>query len=145
MNDRYLYRAKTRIIVGTYNSGKKDGEWVKGYLYCDTGRWMIKQFEFDRADYVDYEVDPYTICQCTGLKDKNGNLIWENDILVGHIDDLYPENATYTQAIWYKNGFYTKEKGSDDILLIDEFDEKYFEVCGNIFDNPELLESKGCD
>ena len=84
-------------------------------------------------------VDSSTICQCTGLKDKNGKLIWENDILVGYLDDMYPENATYAQVIWDKNGFYTKEQDSDDISLMDEFDEKYFEVCGNKFDNPELL------
>lgn len=77
MKDRYLYKAKTAKIVSAYNNAE-DGVWVKGYLRCDTGKWTIYQFEFDRADYVFYEIDPDTICQCTGLKDKNNNLIWEN-------------------------------------------------------------------
>lgn len=136
MNDRYLYRAK-----------RTDNEkWAEGFLMDDN--YINTPFnDNDVGGRFDdpVEIDPSTICQCTGLVDKNGKLIWENDILAGHIDDMYPENATYTQAIWYKNGFYTKEKGSDDILLIDEFDEKYFEVFGNVFDNPELLEWKGCD
>lgn len=34
---------------------------------------------------VAFEVETSTICQCTGLKDKNGNLIWENDIVNGSI------------------------------------------------------------
>ena len=88
------------------------------------------------------EIDPSTICQCTGLKDKNGKLIWENDILVGHLDDNYPQNATYEMVLWNKSGFCTKEQGSNDILEFCEFDQKYFEVCGNTIDNPELLESE---
>ena len=129
MNDRYLYRAKRT----------DNGEWISGYLY---GIWERKYILWGMMNDVPdmKEVDPSTICQCTGLKDKNGKLIWENDILVGYLDDMYPENATYAQVIWDKNGFYTKEQYSDDISLMDEFDEKHFEVCGNIFDNPELLE-----
>ena len=146
MNDRYLYRAKRT----------DNGEWVEGNLvWSDDADDDYKAIIIPTTDSnmftrggargdLGFEnwcrVDPSTICQCTGLKDKNGKLIWENDILVGYLDDMYPENATYAQVIWDKNGLYTKEKDSDDISLMDEFDEKYFEVCGNIFDNPELLE-----
>lgn len=129
MEDRYLFKAK-RI---------DNGEWVQGYLY---GIWEKRYILWGMTNNIPtmIEVDPTTICQCTDLKDKNGKLIWENDILVGYLDDMYPENATYAQVIWDKNGFYTKEQYSDDISLMDEFDEKHFEICGNIFDNPELLE-----
>ena len=146
MNNRYLYRAKR-----TDNE-----EWVEGNLvWSDDADDDYKAIIIPTTDSnmftrggargdLGFEnwcrVDPSTIFQCTGLKDKNGKLIWENDILVGYLDDMYPENATYAQVIWDKNGFYTKEQDSDDISLMDEFDEKYFEVCGNIFDNPELLE-----
>ena len=132
MNDRYLYRAKRT----------DNGEWVEGYYVYNEKHYIgVLCTEHNVVPAISwYEVDPSTICQCTGLKDKNGKLIWENDILVGYLDDMYPENATYTQVIWDKNGFYTKEQYSDDISLMDEFDEKHFEVCGNIFDNPELLE-----
>ena len=136
MNDTYLYRAKR---IHSANAG----EWVKGtYVHTNLGREMI----CDGTTYIGInrpcmiDIDISTLCACTGLKDRNGKLIWENDILVGYLDDMYPENATYAQVIWDKNGFYTKEQYSDDISLMDEFDEKHFEVCGNIFDNPELLE-----
>ena len=138
MNDRYLYRAK----------GCGNGEWVQGALFNGESHCIIGQeikfspYTEHECKIVGYEVDRDTICQCIGLKDKNGKLILENDILVGYLDDMYQENATYAQVIWDKNGFYTKEKDSDDISLMDEFDEKYFEVCGNKFDNPELLESE---
>ena len=135
MNDRYLYRAKRK----NWRELPKDKWWVEGYLY---GIWERRYILWGMTNDVPnmVEADQTTICQCTELKDKNGKLIWENDILVGYLDDMYQENATYAQVIWDKNGFYTKEKDSDDISLMDEFDEKYFEVCGNIFDNPELLE-----
>ena len=135
MNDRYLYRAKRK----NWRELPKEMWWVQGYLYgIWERRYILWGMTNDVPDMI--EVDQSTICQCTGLKDKNGKLIWENDIMVGYLDDMYPENATYAQVIWDKNGFYTKEQDSDDISLMDEFDEKHFEVCGNIFDNPELLE-----
>ena len=129
MNNRYLFRAK-RI---------DNGDWSYGYLY---GIWEIKYILWGMTNDVPNmtEVDPSTICQCTGLKDKNGNLIWENDIMVAHLDDSFPENATYTRVVWNNNGFCTKEQGNEDIMYLDKFDQEHFEVCGNIFDNPELLE-----
>ena len=129
MEDRYLYRAKRT----------DNGEWTYGYLY---GIWERKYILWGMTNDVPNmtEVDPSTICQCTGLKGKNGKLIWENDIMCGHLDDKFPEDITYTRVLWRKNGFCTNERNSLDFELLDDFDKEYFEVCGNIFDNPELLE-----
>ena len=129
MNNRYLYRAK-RI---------DNGEWVEGYLYgIWERRYILWGMTNDVPDMV--EVDPSTICQCTGLKDKNGKLIWENDFMIGYLDDIYQEDATYVRVMWRNNGFCTHQNGYDDFEILDEFDQNNFEVCGNIFDNQELLE-----
>ena len=134
MQDRYLFKAKR----------KDNCEWVFGGLsYCEkTNAYFITNMGKDHISYIglQQEVDSDTIGQCTGLEDKNGKLIWENDIMVAHIDDSFPEYATYTRVVWNNNGFCTKEQGSEDILPLDKFDQEYFEVCGNLFDNPELLE-----
>ena len=146
MNDRYLYRAKR----------KNNEEWVEGNLvWSDDADDDYKAIIIPTTDSnmftrggargdLGFEnwcrVDPSTICQCTGLKDKNGKLIWENDIMVAHLDDKFPEDTTYTRVVWDNNGFCTKEQGSEDISPLDKFDQEHFEVCGNIFDNPELLE-----
>lgn len=142
MNDRYLYRAKRT----------DNGEWVEGFLfqlcYDSIFCWCIGNEPLSPNDYSElcgfnrewFYIDESTICQCTGLMDKNGNLIWENDIMVAHLDDSFPEDATYTRVVWNNNGFCTKEQGSEDIMYLDKFDQEHFEVCGNIFDNPELLE-----
>ena len=145
MEDRYFFKAK-RL---------DNGEWVDGYLvwtrhntYHDGYRIIDKNgINYDELDYyepsfISYVIDKTTICQCTGLKDKNGKLIWENDIMVAHLDDDYLEDETYIRILWYESGFCSKEKGSEDISPIDKFDQEHFEVCGNIFDNPELLESE---
>ena len=130
MNDRYLYRAKR----------KSDKKWIYGNLIqTDDGVYIIQNYVPQHL-IGKYEVDPSIICQCTGLKDKNGKLIWENDIMVAHLDDKFPEDTTYTRVVWDNNGFCTKEQGSEDISPLDKFDQEHFEVCGNIFDNPELLE-----
>ena len=139
MNDRYLFKAK-RI---------DNGEWEIGSLIAlPTGEYEIGNKCTNPPDsdpmqkkvLITHKVAPSTICQCTGHKDKNGKLIWENDIMVGHLDDDFPEDTTYAMVVWHNNGFYTKEQGSEDISPLDKFDQEYFEVCGNLFDNPELLE-----
>ena len=66
MEDRYLSKAK-RI---------DNGEWIQGYLY---DIWEKRYILWGMTNNIPtmIEVDPTTICQCTGLKDENGNLIWQ--------------------------------------------------------------------
>lgn len=137
MEERYLFKAK-RI---------DNGEWVQGCYVYDIDRDCSESLnEFAHrirplyAQAYAEPIDPSTICQCTGLKDKNGKLIWENDIMVAHLDEDSPEDETYIRILWRGSGFYSKEKGSEDMLQINELDQEYFEVIGNIFDDKDLFE-----
>ncbi len=129
MEDRYLFKAK-RL---------DNAEWVIGNLVFS----VYHKNDVCVGQYGNevgmHEVDSSTICQCTGLKDKNGKLIWENDIMVAHLDDDYPENETYIRILWFGSGFCSKENGSKDITPVDKFDQEHFEVIGNIIDSPELM------
>ena len=138
-----------------------NGEWVEGYLFKTNEHTYIAyggQFDDDlflSPHNIFIEVDENTLCQYTGLKDKNGNNFWENDI-VAHTyttykDDIssYPpfrsekkqknyvikwdSTASYC-GYRYHNGrnIFPFKKGT----VINGDDE----VIGNIFDNPELLE-----
>lgn len=89
-----------------------------------------------------FEVDPETLCQFTGHCDKNGKRIWENDILMAHLDESYPEDVTCETIEWGFAGWVTHETNSVDRQYLDKFDLELFEVVGNIFDNKELLQEE---
>ena len=136
MEDRYLFRGK-RI---------DNGEWVEGYLsYPFCTKKGNESYYFYAKDSLGFfcrcVVDASTICQCTGLKDKNGNLIWENDIC--DRKEQYPEIVKYRDGDWTLDYSYAIHKESGYCYCNLGFyteERKCAEVIGNIFDNPELLE-----
>lgn len=143
MEDRYLFKAKHIHVLP--NNNHLDGSWVVGFL---SGERYIAN------DSGEYLIDPSTICQCTGLKDKNGNLIWENDIVKKdfYTDyDAYANSEKYVGVVkfidcaWAVETFRYEHKCTRPIFEAMAYSEdvKHFEVIGNIFDNPELLESEG--
>ena len=86
-------------------------------------------------------VDPETLCQLTGLRDKNGNRIWENDIC--DRKEKYPEVVKMNHGDWTLDYSYLfgKKEGYDYCNLGFYVEErKCVETIGNIFDNPELLQ-----
>ena len=136
MEDRYLFRGK-RI---------DNGEWVEGYLsYPFCTKKGNESYYFYAKDSLGFfcrcVVDASTICQCTGLKDKNGKLIWENDIC--DRKEQYPEIVKYCGGDWTLDYSYASHKESGVYYCNLGFyaeERKCVEVIGNIFDNPELLE-----
>ena len=126
-----------------------NGEWVEGFcvnisnkhLYIFTGKLDISN---GYLDLEKYSVGPKTLCQYTGLTDKNGNKIWENDA-VRYEDDLV--NMVKVDLIGWNEThaaftILADEKGNMKYYYIDEFIASNFEVIGNIFDNPELMKNE---
>lgn len=122
-----------------------NGEWAEGCLVIDHSRSSLFEYRMrpvESGALYAPPINPETICQFTGLCDKNGNKIWENDILMAHLDESYPEDATYETVEWGAAGWVAHEANSTDRQYLDEFDTEHFEVVGNIFDNKELLQEK---
>lgn len=126
MEDRYLFKGKEK----------------------DSGKWL----EWNAIAGIPHNVSILTdtICQCTGLKDDNGNLIWENDILFLK-DEI--NGCKWKAVVKFGNptGEYnwgwqlvqvTECEANKDILLWIETGTSYVDVkiIGNTIDNPELLE-----
>ncbi len=146
MKERYLFKAKR----------KDNGEWVVGSYI--NGGFIIKTNHTECVDIFEN-----TICQCTGLKDKNGKPIWENDILMchGNREDLVKAvygkftviNAETLESVDNVVGWHYEVIPTDSLSKCEPFclpmplTDEYvkiceFEVIGNVFDNPELLESE---
>lgn len=136
MQDRYLFRAK-RLDNGQWVQGficKKKYKSNKFYISCFTDKDDNEQF---------FAIDPDTICQSTGLKVKNGNLIWENDIVAYW--DSYSTESGLAEADCIGKVVWDDETISFQVTnrLSAESYEVLGDECsviGNVFDNPELLE-----
>lgn len=165
MEDRYVFRGKRT----------DNGEWAEGFPFLvNDVSYILPHHNTGQPIHIDnllstsVEVSKSTICQCTGLKDKNGRLIWENGIVdfLGHRGIVKFECGSFGIAYekhidWdeiqanimpltgCENTLYACE--NDNYISLweiywnfnDEDDSlNTVEVIGNIFDNKELLESE---
>lgn len=129
-----------------------NGEWVDGYyVRLNRKRHLIYSgfAETDCDSYYpnNYEIDPKTLGEYTGLTDKNGRRIFEGDIVhaIYRSDYVDEKDIDFGNGIIeYHGGYYGGAQW--EINTIDEPGNKVFsakiecEIIGNIYDNPELLE-----
>ena len=138
-----------------------NGEWIEGNLIdldSDSGYCYIVA-PYRKASTLPINflitgrmelVDSKTLCQFTGLYDKNGNKIWENDIIKYHFGEIYApikygcyQNCFDAQKTEHV-GFYVD--WTDDKCLRKDLgywiDMVYAMPVGNIFDNKELLQEE---
>ena len=134
MNREILFRGKH--IHAMDSNEHLNGTWVHGYL-------SDKNYIYDKSLEGEFLVDEDTICQHTGLTDKNGKKIFEGDIVrygevCGEVKfGLYESNW---QICKYNQGFFVTFP--KEYLLRNELGywRNKIVVVGNVFDNPELLE-----
>lgn len=134
MSDRHLCKAKRT----------DNGEWVEGYYaFIDNVHYIYTGALCNGGLYVlaeSFEIDPSTICRCTGLKDKKNNkLIWENDIAKHYNNSNLPEQYDIGVIQWddIQLRFKRTSTMSKECVCINS--SCVYEVIGNVFDNPELL------
>ncbi|MBS5021060.1 MAG: hypothetical protein KHZ60_13515 [Alistipes sp.] len=117
--------------------GKRlDGKgWAFGHLVKMWGEWHIIDWNDKNTAYP---VDPDTVGQYTGLKDKNGREIYEGDIIGGSNGSINGWEWPFKSEIKWNDeecGFNTPNWGYMDST-------HYYNVLGNIYDNPDLLKTE---
>lgn len=122
-----LFRAKH--IHATSGNEHLNGTWVHGYL-------SDENYIYDKSLEGEFLIDENTICQYTGLTDKNGKKIFENDIV---------QVGWYNGTVEYEDGCFVIKWNNIKFLRKDlgywaNLDG--FQTIGNIYDNPELLEEE---
>ena len=131
-----------------FKAKRKDNEkWVEGYYqkrYDLLGNKEHLIFHADSYTVWEYaEIDLETLCQFTGLCDKNGKRIWENDIVTcqtrygGDIGKVVFHNDKFC-VLWNSTYHYPRNGKCENYYDINTKNL----VKGNIFDNPELLQEE---
>lgn len=146
-----LFRAKRK----NWRELPKEEWWVEGYFaklgYLKNIKYFIIQnvsLQVDISYFEDIEIDPETLCQFTGPNDKNGNRIWENDIVSINTYSYMEPEEDYFGKVVYAEGYACwciQQPDDENLVPLCECEGSYQTdrfVEGNVFDNPELLKGE---
>lgn len=135
MNNRYICKGKR----------KDNDEWIEG----DLAQWNDGDMSICLGTGVLFKVVPETVGQCTGLKDKNGKLIFEGDVVESRASENQDDWKKW--VVGFSDGSFCfnrkiskkrKHKYEENLLCVDAIELYGLTVIGNIHDKPELLEVK---
>lgn len=119
---------------------QRTGKWHIGYYAVRIDRFCNMQTEIMQTDGSRVAVDWESVGQFSGLFDKNGVKIFEGDIISAHLDEDFPEDETRLEVVYKDYGFLGRNLNFSGFYdTIEPEFAKQFEVIGNIFDDPELL------
>lgn len=143
-----LFRGKAinRHKGGEYRTKYKNGDWVYGLLERHYNERFKFPAEMRNTDGVSgIQVDYKTIGQFTDLTDKNGKKIFEGDIIIYNDNENADGEGEFSIVVWYDDdvvGFALEHHSpSCEVYYECEWAQSccYYEVIGNVHDNPELL------
>ena len=106
-----------------------NGEWVEGNLFVSDTDGSTYILAGSRRVTIEWEVDPGTVGQYTGLKDKDGKRIFEGDIL--------SLRTGRPHVVRFENGAFILEDSAIPMSFAIKFD-----IIGNVHDNPELIKEE---
>lgn len=144
-----LFRAKRK----NWRELPKEEWWVEGYPVkyqpCASKDEYVYGIvpTYASALYI-IEIDPETLCQFTGLNDKNGKRIWENDIIsINTYDYMEPSEDFFGKVVYCEAWacWCIQQPDNEKPIPLCECEGSYqtdIFVEGNVFDNPELLKGE---
>lgn len=123
---------------------KDNGKWIEGDLSrcVVVGETHICKIEYNLSTTT-HRIDPETVCQYTGLTDKNGIKIFEGDIVDSNGTIGIVKFGKYKNGFHY--GFYIEWTKCPLLRQELSFWNGISKVVDNIFDNPELIKERRGD
>lgn len=138
MNNIYICKAKRKDNGGWIYGDLIIDQYGKYYIHPNVNAFSVNEYNLAKCIQM-IEVIPETVGQCTERKDKNGKLMFEGDV----VNALFDFGMPIKSVCAFRDGSFgllAKQHGVEHFHAFTSICNVKYEVIGNIYDNPELLE-----